>query len=69
MTETSTERYHRKADECRQAAEQATNGMDRNDWLKLADEWLKLAEGAGDTATPTTARGGPADWHIVKGGF
>jgi hypothetical protein len=33
MTELRAHRYRRKAEECRYAAEEATNGVDRNDWL------------------------------------
>jgi hypothetical protein len=46
MKITDAERYRRKAEECRNAAELAGNGLDKNDWLELAAEWLKLAEDA-----------------------
>jgi len=46
MNENRADRYRRKAEECRHAAQQATSGVDKNDWLKLAEEWLKLAADA-----------------------
>jgi hypothetical protein len=40
--------YRKRADECRQKAEAATNQHDKEAWLKLADEWLMLAKNAED---------------------
>jgi hypothetical protein len=44
MTETDAERYRRQAEECRKLAERSANQFDKNSWLRLADEWIKLAE-------------------------
>jgi hypothetical protein len=39
-------RYRREAEECRQNAERALKPVDREAWLQIAADWLKLAEGA-----------------------
>jgi hypothetical protein len=51
--ESNEERYRRKAEECREHASIATDDADRNAWLELAEDWLKLArsierQGAGE---------------------
>jgi hypothetical protein len=46
MTETDAETFRRQAEECRQMAARATNEHDKEGWLKLAADWLKLAERA-----------------------
>jgi hypothetical protein len=33
-----------QADECRRQAERATNPFDTEAWLRLAGEWIKLAQ-------------------------
>jgi hypothetical protein len=44
MTETDAERYRKQAEECRRLAKKSANQFDKNSWLRLADEWIKLAE-------------------------
>jgi hypothetical protein len=44
MTETDAERYRRRAEECRKLAERSANEFDEKSWLRLADDWIKLAE-------------------------
>ncbi len=39
-------KYRREADECRRNAESALRPVDRDAWLRLAADWVKLAEGA-----------------------
>ena len=39
-------RYCREAEDCRRHAEQARNPIDRAAWLRLAEDWTKLARGA-----------------------
>jgi hypothetical protein len=39
-------RYCREAEDCRRNAEQARNPIDRAAWLRLAEDWMKLARGA-----------------------
>jgi hypothetical protein len=46
MTESDSERFRREASECRQMAARATNPQDKAAWLKLAGDWLSLAEKA-----------------------
>jgi hypothetical protein len=36
------------AEECRRNAEQAMNPIDRDSWLRLAGDWMKLARGEDD---------------------
>ena len=35
------EEFHRRADECRK---QAAKNADREEWLKIAEAWLRMAE-------------------------
>jgi hypothetical protein len=42
--ESAADRYRREAEECRQNAERAIRPIDREAWLRLADDWAKLAE-------------------------
>jgi hypothetical protein len=46
MTENDVERFRNEAKECRQLAERATNPIDKQAWLRLAEDWIKLAEEA-----------------------
>jgi hypothetical protein len=38
--------YRQRADECREQAAKAIGPLDREAWLRLAEEWLKLAKSA-----------------------
>jgi hypothetical protein len=40
----SAERYRQNADDCRQRSLQARTAADKANWLKIAEEWQKLAE-------------------------
>jgi hypothetical protein len=40
----SAERYCQNADDCRQRSLQARTAADKANWLKIAEEWQKLAE-------------------------
>jgi hypothetical protein len=44
MTEIDVERFRSEAKECRQRAERATSPIDKEAWLRLAEDWIKLAE-------------------------
>jgi hypothetical protein len=46
MSEIDSDRFRSKAMECRQLAETAINPLDKEAWLQLAEDWIKLAEGA-----------------------
>ncbi|UPJ44954.1 hypothetical protein IVB40_13480 [Bradyrhizobium sp. 40] len=46
MSEKDADRYRAEAEECRRLAENALKGPDREAWLRLAADWLKLADDA-----------------------
>ena len=46
MTEIESDRFRSKATECRHLAETAINPLDKEAWLQLAEDWIKLAEDA-----------------------
>jgi hypothetical protein len=37
-------RYRKQAEECRQQAEKAVSPLDKEAWLRVAGEWIKLAQ-------------------------
>ncbi|UGX91171.1 hypothetical protein G6321_00035990 [Bradyrhizobium barranii subsp. barranii] len=45
-SEEQADRYRVEAEECRCVAERAIKQPDRESWLRLAANWMKLAEGA-----------------------
>lgn len=46
MSEPNADRFQREADECLRLAELAFSKVDREAWLRLAADWISLAEGA-----------------------
>ncbi|MBB4259714.1 MULTISPECIES: hypothetical protein [unclassified Bradyrhizobium] len=46
MSEQEADRYRIEAEECRRLAERAIKRPDKEAWLRLAADWMKLAEGA-----------------------
>jgi hypothetical protein len=40
------ERYRKQAEDCRQMAGKAISPLDKEAWLKLAGDWLRLADDA-----------------------
>jgi hypothetical protein len=46
MRETDADRFLSSAEECLKEAEKALNPLDKDAWLKLAEEWLQLARAA-----------------------
>ena len=46
MSGTAINRYRRETEECRRNAENAITPIDREAWLRFADHWERLAEGA-----------------------
>ena len=46
MADNSAERFRSEAKECRQLAERATKPVDKEASLRLAEDWVKLAEDA-----------------------
>ena len=45
MLDVDSNRFRREAGECRRNAEQARNPSDREAWLRLAEDWMKLTYG------------------------
>ena len=45
MTKSDADRFRRQADKCRQMAAKAL-GLEKEEWLDLANYWLKKAEDA-----------------------
>jgi hypothetical protein len=43
MRETDAERFLNHAEQCLKEAEKAISALDKEKWLKFADEWMKLA--------------------------
>jgi hypothetical protein len=46
MPETDADRFRQEAEECRRLAERAASQFDKEAWLRLAADWIKLAEDA-----------------------
>jgi hypothetical protein len=46
MTETDADRFRQEADECRKMAARSVSTLDKEAWLRLAADWIKLAESA-----------------------
>jgi hypothetical protein len=44
MTSERTEAYRRQADDARKKAEAAETDWVKDQWLRLAEDWMKLAE-------------------------
>ena len=47
VPEIPAERYRREAAACRLRAEETANSVDKEAWLKLGDDWDKLARERG----------------------
>ena len=45
MATTHSEEFRRRASECRRRADEVAVAKDKRAWLKLADDWGKLARG------------------------
>jgi hypothetical protein len=48
MTDTEAARFRRQAQECVEQAERSISPIDKETWLRVAAEWLKLAQSAED---------------------
>jgi hypothetical protein len=46
MSETDITRFRTQAKECLQLAERAINPLDKEAWLRLAGEWIRMAQEA-----------------------
>ena len=47
MTEIDVDGFRKEAEECRQQAKKTVDPIDREAWLKLAADWMRLARDAG----------------------
>jgi hypothetical protein len=43
---TDADRFREEAEECRKLAERSASQLDKEAWLRLAADWIKLAENA-----------------------
>jgi hypothetical protein len=43
MTETDADRFRQEAEECLKLAERSASQHDKDAWLSLAADWMKLA--------------------------
>jgi hypothetical protein len=43
MSNDDADKFRKQADECRQQAEKAISPLDKEAWLRVAGEWIKLA--------------------------
>ena len=46
MPKTDADRFRQEAEECRRLAERSPSQLDKEAWLRLAADWIKLAENA-----------------------
>jgi hypothetical protein len=44
MSSDDADRYRKQAEECRQQAQKAVSPLDKEAWLRVAEEWLMLAQ-------------------------
>jgi uncharacterized alpha-E superfamily protein len=49
MSDIEPDKFRREAEECRRNAEQARNPIDREAWLRLAEDWMELVRRADPT--------------------
>ena len=62
--EKTRERYRRNAEDCRLQASRCSSSEDRDRWLRMADEWERLAGNAVGVPPPSVRRsmnGGGSD--------
>jgi len=43
MSKDEADRFRKQAEECREQAAKALSPLDKEAWLRVAEEWLKLA--------------------------
>ncbi|UPJ84459.1 hypothetical protein IVB16_21560 [Bradyrhizobium sp. 183] len=46
MTEIDANKFRKEAEECREQAAKAISADDKETWLRLAGDWMKLAQEA-----------------------
>jgi hypothetical protein len=50
MNVSTADDFRRQAEECRQMAARAISPIDKASWLRLAEDWLRLAQTADKSA-------------------
>ena len=48
MSRTDADRFRQEAEACRRLAEKSVSEVDKEAWLSLAADWIKLAEAAAE---------------------
>ncbi|MEA2914148.1 MAG: hypothetical protein QOJ15_6229 [Bradyrhizobium sp.] len=43
MSDDDADRFRKQAEDCREQAAKAVSPLDKEAWLRVAEEWLKLA--------------------------
>lgn len=46
MPDSDADRFRKRADECREQAERAHSPLDKERWLRLAGNWITMAQEA-----------------------
>jgi hypothetical protein len=46
MSVSDVDRFRKEAEEARRQAERAISSLDKEEWLRVAAEWIKLAQDA-----------------------
>jgi hypothetical protein len=44
MSESDADRFRKQAEECREKAAKAVSPLDKEAWLRVAEDWIKLAQ-------------------------
>lgn len=56
MSNGDANRFREEADECRKLAQKARTPRDKEAWLRLAGDWLKLADAIDGSSTTTSMK-------------
>jgi hypothetical protein len=68
MTKTDADRFRKEAEECREQAAKAIGQLDEDTWLRLAAEWIKVAQAAEEPACAVASSLPMAGYGIAAGG-
>jgi hypothetical protein len=52
MSKDAAIRYRKRAEKCQEEAAKAISSLDKESWLRLAEEWIKLAISAEKNVRP-----------------
>jgi hypothetical protein len=62
---TRSEQYHRNADRCEECARQDRNFWLRDEYIRMAGHWRKLAQAAEELEKSESANGNHAGWLLA----